>query len=168
VNQITKKTALGPVLVSATLVASIISSLGAPLIPTVARHYHVSLSTAQWSLTVALPSGAVSALIMGRLGDGPRRRMTIIGGLAAVTVGGMIAALAPGLDLLVVGRALRGTGLGLVPLAMATARDELPEDRVAPMISVLSVSAAAGVGAGYPISGLIADAWGLSGRSGSA
>jgi hypothetical protein len=46
---------------------------------------------------------------------------------------------------------------------MATARDELPEDRVAPMISVLSVSAAAGSGAGYPISGLIADAWGLSG-----
>ena len=36
-------------------------------------------------------------------------------------------------------RALQGVGLGLVPLAMATARDELPTERVAPMIALLSV-----------------------------
>jgi predicted MFS family arabinose efflux permease len=46
---------------------------------------------------------------------------------------------------------------------MAIARDELPREKVAPMIAVLSVSAAAGVGAGYPVSGLIADSAGLSG-----
>jgi predicted MFS family arabinose efflux permease len=63
----------------------------------------------------------------------------------------------------VIGRALQGVGLGLVPLAMATARDELPSERVAPMIALLSVSAAAGVGAGYPVSGLIANDLGLSG-----
>jgi MFS family permease len=154
---------LAPVLVMTTLVASIISSLGAPLIPTLARDFHDSVSTAQWSLTAALLSGAVSAPVMGRLGDGPRRRATIIGGLAAVTLGGVIAALASELDVLVVGRALQGVGLGLVPLAMATARDELAKDRVAPMIGLLSVSAAAGVGVGYPLSGLIADTAGLSG-----
>jgi MFS family permease len=155
--------ALGPVLVMTTLVVSIVSSLGAPLIPTVARDFHDSVSTAQWSLTVALLSGAVSAPVMGRLGDGPHRRATIIGGLAAVTLGGIIAALASGLAVLVVGRALQGVGLGLVPIAMATARDELAGERVAPMIGVLSVSAAAGVGVGYPLSGLIADTAGLSG-----
>jgi MFS family permease len=154
---------LAPVLVMTTLVASIISSLGAPLIPTLARDFHDSVSTAQWSLTAALLSGAVSAPVMGRLGDGPRRRVTIIGGLAAVTLGGVIAALASELDVVVVGRALQGVGLGLVPLAMATARDELPKERIAPMIGLLSVSAAAGVGAGYPLSGLIADTAGLSG-----
>jgi MFS family permease len=155
--------ALGPVLVMTTLVASIISSLGAPLIPTVARDFHDSVSTAQWSLTVALLSGAVSAPVMGRLGDGPRRRATMLGGLAIVTLGGITAALAPGLDVLVVGRALQGIGLGIVPLAMATARDELATERVAPMIGLLSVSAAAGVGVGYPLSGQIADTAGLSG-----
>jgi MFS family permease len=64
---------------------------------------------------------------------------------------------------LVVGRGLQGVGLGLVPLAMATAREELPPAKVPSMIALLSVSAAAGVGAGYPISGLIAEVWGLSG-----
>ncbi|MCU1363966.1 MAG: major facilitator superfamily transporter [Acidimicrobiaceae bacterium] len=157
-----KVAALGPVLVITSLVTSIISSLGAPLIPTIAKDFHDSLGTAQWSLTVTLLSGAVSSPVMGRLGDGPRRKMTIIGGLAAVVAGSAMAALAPEIVVLVIGRALQGVGLGLVPLAMATARDELPKDRVAPMIGLLSVSAAAGVGVGYPISGLIADGWGLS------
>ncbi|WP_242884824.1 MFS transporter [Actinomadura litoris] len=154
---------IGPVLVLATLVAGIISSFGAPLIPTVARDFHVSLSSAQWSLTVALLVGAVSSPVFGRLGDGPRRRATLLGGLAAVTAGGVVAALADGLGTLVVGRGLQGVGLGLVPLAMATAREELPRARVAPMIALLSVSAGAGLGAGYPVSGLIVEAWGLAG-----
>jgi predicted MFS family arabinose efflux permease len=155
--------ALAPVLVLTTLVASVVSSLGAPLIPTIATSFHVSLSEAQWSLTVGLLSGAVSAPVMGRLGDGPRRRAVIIGGVLAVTAGCVIAALASGLAVLVIGRVLQGVGLGLVPLTMAIARDELPREKVAPTIAVLSVSAAAGVGAGYPISGLIADSAGLSG-----
>ena len=155
--------ALAPVLVLTTLVTSVVSSLGAPLIPTIAASFHVSLSQAQWSLTVGLLSGAVSAPVMGRLGDGPRRRTVIIGGVLAVTVGCVLAALAPSLVVLVIGRALQGAGLGLVPLAMAIARDELPREKVAPMIAMLSVSAAAGVGAGYPVSGLIADSAGLSG-----
>jgi predicted MFS family arabinose efflux permease len=162
-NESRRTAALAPVLVMTTLVSSIISALGAPLIPTIARDFHDSLGTAQWSLTVGLLSGAVCAPIMGRLGDGPRRRATMIGGLAVVTLGGVVAALAPGIVVLIIGRALQGVGLGLVPLAMATARDNMSKERVAPMIGLLSVSAAAGVGAGYPISGLIADGVGLSG-----
>lgn len=154
---------IGPVLVLATLVSSIISSFGAPLIPTVARDFHESLSTAQWSLTVALLVGTMSSPVLGRLGDGPRRRVTMLSGLAVVTAGGVVAALAGGLEMLLVGRGLQGVGLALAPLAMATARDELPQAKVPPMIALLSVSSAAGLGAGYPISGLIAEAWGLAG-----
>lgn len=39
---------------------------------------------------------------------------------------------------------------------MAAARDHLPRERVPRAIALLSVCAAAGIGAGYPISGLIA------------
>ena len=120
--------ALAPVLVLTTLVVSVISSLGAPLIPTIAKNFHDSLTTAQWSLTVGLLSGAVSAPVMGRLGDGPRRRATIIGGLAAVTLGGVVAALASSLDVLVVGRALQGLDLALKLLGDAAARDENRRD----------------------------------------
>jgi MFS family permease len=156
-----KDTLFGPVLVMTTLVVSIISSLGAPLIPTISQHFHTSLTVAQWSLTVTLLSGAVSAPVMGRMGDGPRRRPTIIAGLAVVAVGGAVAAVAPSFVDLVVGRALQGVGLGLVPLAMATVRDSFPSEKVAPMVGLLSVTATAGAGVGYPLTGLLADAGGL-------
>lgn len=149
------------VLIFVTTVAAVISSLGAPLIPSISHNLHVSLSTAQWSLTAALLTGAVSAPIMGRLGDGPRRRATLVAGLTVVTLGGVLSALATALPLLVVGRAMQGVGLGLVPLTMAAARDHLPRERVAPAVALLSVAAAAGVGLGYPLSGLIADLLGL-------
>lgn len=154
---------IGPTLVLATLVSSIISSFGAPLIPSIARDFDASLASAQWSLTVALVVGTVSSPVLGRLGDGPRRRATLLVGLAVVTVGGIISALAGGLGLLLVGRGLQGVGLGLAPLAMAIARQELPRAKVPSMIALLSVSSAAGLGAGYPASGLIAGAWGIQG-----
>ncbi len=161
-NPARREAALTPVLVSTTMVAALISSLGAPLLPSIASSLRVPLSTAQWALTVTLLVGAVSAPIMGRLGDGPRRRETMIAGLAAVTLGGVVAALAHTLPLLVAGRALQGIGLGLVPLTMAAARDHLPKDQVRGAIALLSICTAAGVGIGYPVSGLIADGFGLS------
>lgn len=66
-----------------------VGSLGAPLITSVAGTYHVSLASAQWTLTVTLLSGAVATPLLGRLGAGPRRRSTIIGTLAIVTGGSM-------------------------------------------------------------------------------
>ena len=157
-----RRAALAPTLVFTTMVAAVISSLGAPLIPSVAVEFRVPLSTAQWSLTVALLVGAVSAPVMGRLGDGPHRRRTLIAGLALVTLGGLVAGLADELTWLLVGRGLQGIGLGLVPLTISAARDHLPGDRVPGVIALLSVCAAAGVGAGYPLSGWIADSAGLS------
>ena len=153
---------LTPVLFLVTCLVAVISSLGAPLVPLVSREMGVSLSDAQWSLTATLLMGAVSAPIMGRLGDGRWRRQAIAGGVMVVLAGCALAAVASSLPLLVVGRTMQGVGLGLVPLAMAAARDALPAPRVGPAIALLSVAAAAGVGAGYPISGFIAEHMGLS------
>jgi MFS family permease len=145
------------VLVGVTMVAAIISSLGAPLIPSIARSLNISVDEAQWSLTAALLCAAVAAPIMGRLGDGKHRRQTIIGGLVVVLIGSIIAGLADSLGVLIVGRAMQGVGLGIAPVTMAAARDHLPREQGHAVIGLLSVSAAAAVGAGYPISGLIAN-----------
>jgi MFS family permease len=157
-----RQAVLPAVLIFTIAVTAVISSLGAPLLPSIATHLRVPLSTAQWSLTVTLLVGCILSPIMGRLGDGRRRRETMIVGLAVVTAGGVIAALATDLAVLVLGRGLQGVGLGLVPLAMAAARDHLPPERAKATIAVLSVTAAAGIGIGYPLSGLIADSMGLS------
>jgi MFS family permease len=146
-----------PVLVAVTLVASAVSSLGAPLLPDVAESLSISLSAAQWSLTAALLAGAIAAPVLGRLGDGAHRRPVMLGALVLVTLGGIVAGFAGSLPVLIVGRVLQGIGLGLAPIAMAAARDRLPADRAPAVIGLLSVSAAAGIGAGYPLSGLVAE-----------
>jgi predicted MFS family arabinose efflux permease len=146
-----------PSLLAIGLVVALISSLGAPLIPAIARELHVSLGAAQWSLTVAPLVGAVASPVIGRLGDGPHRRTVLIACLAIVTLGGAIAALGGSLLVLVAGRALQGLGLAILPLTMASARDHLPTARSRKVIAMLSITGAAGVGLGYPITGLIAE-----------
>jgi predicted MFS family arabinose efflux permease len=155
-SEATRVRAMPGVLVFVVMVTGIISSLGAPLLPSISKDLGVSLSAAQWSLTATLLIGVVSSPVMGRLGDGPRRREALLVGLVVVVVGCVVAALASSLAVLVAGRAMQGVGLGLVPLGMATARDEVPAAKVPGTIGLLSVAGAAGVGAGYPISGLLA------------
>jgi MFS family permease len=149
------------VLVAVTSIIAVISSLGAPLIPSVARTMHVSLDEAQWSLTVTLLMACVASPIMGRLSDGPHRRTVILAGLTIVLVGSVIAGLAQSLAVLIVGRTMQGVGMGLAPVAMAAAKDNLSPQRSPSVIAILSVSTAAAVGAGYPISGLIDKVFGL-------
>ena len=148
--------ALVPVLVFLGMVVAVVSSLGAPLIPTLAATDHVSLATAQWSLTVTLLAGAVATPVMGRLADGPRRREVILAALAVVLLGSMLAALPLGFWWLVAGRALQGVGLGLTSLAIAVARDHVPAAQARSAVALLSVTPVAGVGLGYPLTGLIA------------
>jgi len=143
-------------------VVSIISSLGAPLIPTIAEDLGTSLGSAQWSLTATMLVGAVACPVVGRLGDGPWRREVLLICLASVSLGGVLAALAGSLPVLVAGRAMQGMGLALMPLTMAAARDALREDRAPGVIAALSVIAAVGVGLGYPLTGLIANAFDVS------
>jgi MFS family permease len=152
-----RERALVPVLVYMGLVISLISSLGAPLIPSIARDTGASLSSAQWALTATLLVGAVSTPIIGRIGDGRHRRRVTLLCLGVVASGCALAAVAPGLPLLIAGRAMQGVGLALFPLTMAAARDHLPARRSPGVIALLSVVGAAGVGLGYPFTGFIAE-----------
>ncbi|MCU1676577.1 MAG: transporter [Frankiales bacterium] len=159
----TRATALLPVLIFLGMVVAVVSSLGAPLIPTIAALDRVSLSSAQWSLTITLLVGAVATPTMGRLGDGPHRKAVVVTSLAAVVTGSVLAALPLHFAALVVGRGLQGIGLGLTPLAIATARDHLPAEKSRSAIAMLSITTVAGVGLGYPLTGLIAEHFGFHG-----
>ncbi|MFE6049156.1 MFS transporter [Kitasatospora sp. NPDC056446] len=156
-----RQRALVPVLVFLGMVVAVVSSLGAPLVPTIAAVDHVSLSDAQWSLTVTMLVGAVATPVMGRLGDGPRRRTVMLAAVAAVLVGSVLGALPLGFGCLVTGRALQGIGLGLTPLAIATARDHLAGPRAHSAVAMLSITTVAGVGLGYPLTGVLSQSFGL-------
>jgi len=146
-----------PALVYLGFVASIISTIGPVLIPTLAPARNVSLETAQWMLTGTLLVGAVSLLLIGRLAEGPRQRPVILATLAIMFVGSVLAAMAPNFPLLLTGRLLQGLGPSLVPLAIGIAREQLPSPRRRSGIAAISATAAAGAGLGFPVAGLIGE-----------
>jgi MFS family permease len=139
------------------MVASVVSSLGAPLVPTIAHDTHVSLASAQWSLTISLLMGAVATPTLGRLADGRHRRATVLAALGTVVLGCVLAAVPGPFWLLLLGRGLMGVGLGLIPLTMAIARDALDGEHRTRVVGLLSITAVAGIGLGYPLTGLIAE-----------
>src|ERR1700733_4607245 len=147
---------LVPTLVLSGSLMAVVSSLGAPLIPTLAQADGVSLSTAEWILTITLLTGALATPVMGRLADGPRQRAVILVALAAVIAGCVVSAVSSGFIVLLIGRGLQGVGLGLLPVAMAIARRNLPPEQARRTIATLSVTTAIGAGLGYPVTGLIA------------
>jgi MFS family permease len=102
-----------PGLVFACMAVAIVSSLGTPLTPTIATTEHVSLTDAQWAVTITLLVGAVASPAMGRLEDGPRRREVFLFALSAMVPGGVLAALSHDFGLLLTGRGLQGLGLGV-------------------------------------------------------
>jgi MFS family permease len=148
-----------PTLLAAGALMAVVSSLGAPLIPTLSRTDHVSLSTGEWLLTITLLTGALVTPVMGRLADGPRQRDVILFALTCVVTGCVVAAVSDNFTELLIGRGLQGVGLGILPVAMAIARRHLPAEKARRTIATLSVTTAIGVGLGYPITGLIAQAW---------
>jgi predicted MFS family arabinose efflux permease len=161
VDTISAPRVLVAVLVFVGLVVAVVGSLGAPLITAVAERYHVSLAAAQWTLTIALLSGAIATPLLGRLGSGPRRRAVVLDTLAVVVAGSALTVLPLPFALLLIGRAAQGVGLGLTALMMAGARAHLPRQRSAGTIALLSVASTAGIGVGYPLAGLLTDLAGI-------
>jgi MFS family permease len=143
-------------LVVGALTVSVSSTLGTPLIPTIAEAQQVSLETAQWMLTVTLLVGAVITPVLGRLGDGARRKQLLEVTLGSVVLGAVVAATATSFPQLLIGRGLQGIGYGTVPLAIALARELLDGEQQRRAIATLSITVAVGAGLGFPVTGLIA------------
>ena len=152
---------LVPSLLFVGVVVAAVGSLGAPLITSVATTFDVSLSSAQWTLTLALLTGAVTTPVLGRLGSGPHRRAAILGTLGVVSAGGILTALPLSFSWLLLGRAAQGVGLALTSMLMGVVRDHLSDKRSGSTIALLSVASTAGVGVGYPLSGFLAEHGGL-------
>ncbi len=148
-------------LVLLTSVTAVSGSLGAPLVPGIARDFDVSLGAAQWSLTCTLLAGAVATPVIGRMSAGRTRLRAVVIGLGGATLGGLLCALPLGFAPFLAGRTLQGLGYGLTPVAIAIAGEALPAQRRAGAISILSVTTVAGAGMGYPIAAAMADLWGI-------
>ena len=143
-------------LASCGLRVSLLQTMVVPLLPRFPELLSVTPSTASWLITANLVAGAVSAPVLGRLGDMFGKRRMLLVALVLVGVGSVIGALAPGIELLLVARVLQGTAFGVIALGMSLMRDILPPERVGSGVGLMSSSLGFGGAIGLPITGVVA------------
>ena len=134
-------------------VFSMLQSLIAPALPTVQHALHTSQSTTTWVMTAYLLSASIFTPILGRVGDLIGKKRTLVAVLGTLTLGCLIAALAPHDR-----RPHRRPGdpghrRRLFPLSFGIIRDEFAAEEVSPSISNLSAVIAAGGGVGMVAAG---------------
>jgi len=136
---------------------AVLQSLVAPALSTIGKDLDVGTSDVSWILTAYLLSASVLTPIFGRLGDMLGKRRILIVVLSLLFVGTLLAALAPNLGVLIVGRALQGAAGAVLPLSIGIVRDELPRDRVSVTIGLLSAIFGIGAGVGIVAAGPIVE-----------
>lgn len=139
------------------LAFAVLQSLVAPALSTLARDLDASTADVSWVLTAYLLSASVLTPILGRLGDMVGKRRVLIGVLAVMAAGTLLAALAPNLGVLIVARALQGAAGAILPLSIGIVRDELPAERVGVTVGLLSAIFGVGAGVGIVSAGPIVE-----------
>ena len=108
-----------------------------------------------WAVTANLLAAAAATPLIGRLADLHSKKHVLLGVLAIVTVGSVLAATTSSLALLIVGRVLQGASFALYPISVAILREELPAQRLVRALAVLSGNLGFGGGTGLVVTGLL-------------
>ena len=147
---------LGALLLAACAFA-LAQTMVVPALPHIAEEYGTTASASAWVLTGFLLSAAVCTPIAGKLGDvfGKGRVLTAV--LALFALGSTICALSDSVGVLILGRVVQGAAGGVFPLAFGIVNDELPGEKRAVAIGLISAMFGIGGGVGLPLSGLIVD-----------
>src|SRR3954454_2202414 len=129
----------------------------APALPHIQSSLGITESSVTWTLTAYLVSASVMTPIIGRLGDMFGKRRLLLVTLVAFALGSALSAVAGSIGVLIGGRVIQGVAGGLFPLSFAIVRDELPRDKVASSIGIVSSITGIGGGVGLVLGGVIVD-----------
>ena len=132
---------------------TLMQSLTIPVLTEIEEVFDTDQNTVTWVLTAYLLSASVFTPIMGRLGDIFGKQRMLVLSLIALSVGSLMAALAPTIGLLILARVVQGVGGGVLPLAFGIIRDEFPHHKIGGAVSVVSSLLAVGFGTGIVLAG---------------
>ncbi len=94
--------------------------------------------------------------VIGRLGDLYGKRRLLLASIALLVLGSLVCALSNSLVPMVVGRAVQGMGMSVVPLGISLMRDVVPPERLGSALALMSSSLGVGAALGLPAAALIA------------
>lgn len=134
-----------------------IESMTSPALPILQRELDASRAEIAWVLTGVLLTGPIVTPIAGRLGDIMDKRRILLGVLAIVGLGTVVAAMSVSVPMLVAGQMLQGFGLCTVPLAVGILRETQPPEQAARGNGIMVAAIFAATALAMLVAGPIAD-----------
>ncbi len=132
-----------------------------PALPLAAMALGVGAGAIQMTVSVYILGLAIGQLVYGPLSDRFGRRVTLMAGLALYTGSGLVAALAPGVNTLIVARLFQALGgcAGLV-LGRAIVRDTAAPREAARRLALMNLMVTVGPGVAPVVGGAMASTLG--------
>lgn len=131
-------------------------------LPTIGRELRVDGTAAEWIVNSYVLVYASLLMLSGGLGDRYGRKGVFLTGMVLFAAGALLAGLAPGLPMLLVGRVVQGVGPALlVPTSLAVIRAAFPDERErAVAIGAWSTSSGLALAVGPVIGGVVVNSLG--------
>src|SRR5712691_10307780 len=131
-----------------------------PAISDIIKDFDISYTTSSWILTAYLISGAVSTPIVGKLSDIYGRKKMVVIILIVYIIGISAGGVSTNISFLLIARVIQGIGISVFPIAFGIIRDQLPKEKLAIGVGVLSSMFAAGSVVGLAVGGTIINNFG--------
>lgn len=146
------------ILVIAAFVMILNETIMSVALPTLMVDLEITATTAQWLTTGFLLTMAVVIPVTGYLFQRFTLRQVFVTAMTLFTVGTLLAASAPGFELLLLGRITQASGTAIMlPLLMTTVLTVVPAHKRGAMMGVISIVIAVAPAVGPTISGVILD-----------
>ncbi|WP_404289852.1 MFS transporter [Glutamicibacter arilaitensis] len=142
------------------MVVALQQTLVIPLLPDFPVILDVSAEDSSWLVTATLLSAAIFTPVISRMADMYGKRKMLLLALAVMTLGSLVAAIGGTFGALIAGRAMQGFASSLIPVGISVLRDELPKEKVASAVALMSATLGIGSALGMPMSGLLYNAFG--------
>lgn len=110
-----------------------------------------------WLLTAFTLTSVASAAVAGRLGDLFGRQRVMLVMLAVALTGSLLSAVSSDLTIIIVGRAIQGASMAILPLGFGILRESLPARSLGFGISIIGATYTVGGGIGVVLGGVIVD-----------
>jgi MFS family permease len=135
-----------------------LQSVVEPALPLLQRELGVSAAEGALIGNVLLVTGAVVTPVAGKLGDRHGGKRVLVGLMAVVSIGGLLAGSAPGLPVLLLGQILQGVMVGALPLSFILVRKHLTAGQAQAAIGVVVALFTGGGMVGMACAGPVAEA----------
>lgn len=150
------------VLITAAVAFQLNASMLSPVLRTMAEELNTDESVVGLTQTAFFTGGAMCGLFLPRLSDIVGRRRILVIMLGVMAFGGLLAAISPNVQVLMIARALQGIAGPTIPMTLIILRSQLKDEiRLGTLMGLIAAINGGVAGIDVLLSGWMAEHWGF-------